>query len=258
MCATAHIGSTNAKTFRFFIYSIRTQTWSRTWTWARTWARSRRLAWPPAWPQKRHGHEYGHGHEYEHGNGHRLISDLVMNTEAHIDTDTDIDIIMHGHSHGERTCGHLGSDTFKYMVAIPATDSDVTISVSISIHRTSILRTSNCITGMNENKCNIYNHFVKSSTFVSGIPIVRNCAHTHTFSSTVPNFFKLQAVDIGPKMSKIYDGDEKSSIPSTLGRRRVNKTPLVCSTVLWLVRLLFLIANIMLSHWVMTECYQNR
>ena len=31
------------------------------------------------------------------------------------------------------------------------------------------------------------------------------------FNSTGPNCFKLQAADIGPKMSKIYDGDEKTS-----------------------------------------------
>ena len=102
------------------------------------------------------------------------------------------------------------------------TGTTVTSSVSISIYRTSILRTSNCITGINENKCNIYNNFVKSSTFVSGVPIVRNCAHTHIFNSTGPNLFKLQAVDKGPKMSKTYDGDEKISTPSTLGRIRVN------------------------------------
>ena len=106
------------------------------------------------------------------------------------------------------------------------TDTAVTLSVSISIHRTSILRTSNCITGINENKCNIiYNHFVKSSTFVSGVPIVRYCAHTHIFNSTGTNLFKLHAVDIGPKMSKIYDGDEQISTPSTLGRIRVLINP---------------------------------
>ena len=38
----------------------------------------------------------------------------------------------------------------------------------------------------------IYNHFVKSSTFVSGVPIVCNCAHLHIFSSTGPNFFNFR------------------------------------------------------------------
>ena len=56
----------------------------------------------------------------------------------------------------------------------------------------------------------IYIHFVKLSTFVSGVPIVCSCAHTHIFNSTGPNCFKLHAVDIGHKMSKIYDGDEKN------------------------------------------------
>ena len=49
---------------------------------------------------------------------------------------------------------------------------------------------------------------------------MRNCAHTHKFIFTGP--INLWAVDIGPKMSKIYDGDEKISTPSTLGRIRVN------------------------------------
>ena len=100
-------------------------------------------------------------------------------------------------------------------------DMTVTLSVSISIHGTSILRISNCITGINENKCNIYNHFVKSYTFVFGVPMVRNCAHTHIVSSTGLNLFKLQEVDIGSKISKMYDGDEKISTPSTFGRIRI-------------------------------------
>ena len=41
-------------------------------------------------------------------------SDLVTNTEAHIDTGMDIDMVMHRQSHGEPTSGHAGSDTFKY------------------------------------------------------------------------------------------------------------------------------------------------
>ena len=57
-------------------------------------------------------------------------------------------------------------------------ESDTSVSMFISICRTSILRTSNCITGINGINA-IYNPFVKLSIVVSGVPNVRNGAHAH-------------------------------------------------------------------------------
>ena len=55
-------------------------------------------------------------------------------------------------------------------------------------------------------KCNIYNPFVKLSIFISGVPNVHNCTHTHIFNSTGSNYIKLQAVDIGSKLVKYMIG----------------------------------------------------
>ena len=56
---------------------------------------------------------------------------------------------------------------------------------------------------------------------MSGVPNVSNCAHSHISSSTGSNHFQLYTVHIGPIMSNIYEGDEKISTPSLLGRIRV-------------------------------------
>ena len=48
-------------------------------------------------------------------------TDMVTNTETHIDTDKETGMVMHGHSHGERTRDHADSDTFKSMVTSPST-----------------------------------------------------------------------------------------------------------------------------------------
>ena len=53
-------------------------------------------------------------------------TDMVTKTETHIDTDKETDMVMHGHSHGERTRGHADSDTFESMVTTPSTGTFVT------------------------------------------------------------------------------------------------------------------------------------